>query len=195
MYLRELILRRSKKTLSTPILKEYFLKRSCPTNLVHLDLTDCEALNDDLMVTICDQCGINLKSLTLACCSLTDACLPSIFNSCPRLVSLNMFGNYAIDGEVLLTLGIRRKCPDLLILDFTSCDNVKSGTLDALYPICPNAFIFNYLGDCVGRGNENISHYNIWKLQFRLMPNLFFDKVRERARVNNINVFLDGFRC
>ncbi|CAH8498050.1 unnamed protein product [Schistosoma turkestanicum] len=128
--------------------------------LEHLDLSEAPGLNDSVVMDICYCCGSRLRFLTLNWCwEVTDIGVNRIIEICSSLRQLSLIGNSVIQGKAFADIPL--KIPHLVILNLTQCNHVVDNILEDLSLKMPNLYVFDFFGERVGGGLNDICHFDI----------------------------------
>lgn len=128
--------------------------------LEHLDLSEAPGLNDSVVMDICSCCGSRLRFLTLNWCwEVTDIGVNQIIEICSSLRQLSLIGNSVIQGKAFADIPL--KVPHLVILNLTQCNHVVDNILEDLSLKMPNLYVFDFFGERVGGGLNDICHFDI----------------------------------
>ncbi|THD21360.1 F-box/LRR-repeat protein 14 [Fasciola hepatica] len=127
--------------------------------LEHLDLSECPSVNDSVVSSLCECCGPRLRSLILNWCwDLTDHGLDDIVFSCPALRHLSLVGNHSILGLALKNIPVKQ--PSMNVVNLAQCNLVFDSILNELAQEMPHLYVFDYFGEPVGGGPDDICHYD-----------------------------------
>ncbi|XP_052812556.1 uncharacterized protein LOC128240101 [Mya arenaria] len=117
--------------------------------LVHLqvlNLSECTAINDAVVLNIVQMCGLQLKELALSWCwDITDTGLISIVDHCGRLEQLDLVGLDKIRGECLTR--ISEEMPRLIFLDLRQCNKIMDDLVIDVVRCKPDLKVINYYGE------------------------------------------------
>ncbi|KAK4471874.1 hypothetical protein MN116_005262 [Schistosoma mekongi] len=128
--------------------------------LEHLDLSEAPGLNDSVVMDICNCCGNRLRFLTLNWCwEVTDIGVNQIIKVCNSLHQLSLIGNSTIQGRAFSE--IPSKVPHLIILNLTQCNHIVDNVLEDLAVKMPNLYVFDFFGERVGGGLDDICHFDV----------------------------------
>ncbi|CAH8536005.1 unnamed protein product [Schistosoma margrebowiei] len=128
--------------------------------LEHLDLSEAPGLNDSVVMDICSCCGSRLRFLNLNWCwEVTDIGVNQIIEICSSLRQLSLIGNSVIQGQAFADIPL--KVPHLVILNLTQCNHVVDNILEDLSLKMPNLYVFDFFGERVGGGLNDICHFDI----------------------------------
>ncbi|CAL8070097.1 unnamed protein product [Calicophoron daubneyi] len=130
--------------------------------LEHLDLSEAPTVDDSVISSICSCCGDRLRSLTLNWCwELTDEGLNDIVFSCHCLRHLSLVGDHLILGAPLVNVPSQQ--PAIKIINLTQCSHIQETILKELVQMMPHIYVFDYFGERVGGGPNDICHYDLWR--------------------------------
>lgn len=136
--------------------------------LEHLDLSECPSINDSVVSSLCECCGPRLRSLILNWCwDLTDHGLDEIVSSCPVMRHLSLVGNHSILGLALKNVPVRQ--PSMTVVNLAQCNLVLDSILNELVQMMPHLYVFDYFGEPVGGGSDDICHYDFLR-SFEKVP-------------------------
>ncbi|CAH8552101.1 unnamed protein product [Heterobilharzia americana] len=128
--------------------------------LEHLDLSEAPGVNDSVVLDICNCCGNYLRSLSLNWCwEVTDIGVDQIIDTCFSLRQLSLIGNSTIQGRAFSKIPL--KVLHLAILNLTQCNHIADNVLETLALKMPNLFVFDYFGERVGGGLNDICHFDV----------------------------------
>nr|CAD7448637.1 unnamed protein product [Timema bartmani] len=125
-----------------------FLNHCNVSNLTHLDLSECSALNDEGLLGIAKRCQ-QLVLLSLHWCwDVTDLGLMRIVTHCKKLRALDLLGVVRITGESYFKL-IPSNLTKLTYLNLEQCNNICDEAVLDLVTAKPDLIVINYYGDPV----------------------------------------------
>ncbi|KAH3859996.1 hypothetical protein DPMN_022886 [Dreissena polymorpha] len=100
-----------------------FFKSGTLAHLRTLNLSECTAINDNVMLDIVQCCGSCLYELVLSWCwNISDMGLVSIMDHCCKLMTLDLLGIDSVLGECLER--IPEDLPKLTYLDLRQCNKI-----------------------------------------------------------------------
>lgn len=144
--LRSLSLRKNPEISRDQIEKLFDSETSCLGLLNYLDISECYAIDDDVVGIICSLCGSNLFYLLLEWCwEVTDAGLQIIADSCPHLIRLCLNGMHNIIGNPFVS--IPSVFPHLSVLNLANCNNICDELIQKVVDRNPQLIVFSYYGE------------------------------------------------
>nr|CAH8848628.1 unnamed protein product [Trichobilharzia regenti] len=127
--------------------------------LEYLDLSEAPGVNDTVVLDMCSCCGNRLHTLILNWCwEITDIGINEIIHVCCCLHQLSLIGNSTIHGTALSDIPV--KVPNLVILNLIKCGRISDNILETLAFKMPNLYVFDYFGERVGGGLNDVCHYD-----------------------------------
>lgn len=144
--LRSLSIRKNSEIDRDQVTQLFDFNDSHLTGLNYLDISECYAINDDIVGVICRLCGSSLSYLMLEWCwEVTDAGIQKIAESCPHLIRLCLNGMHNLIGHPFAS--IPSVFPCLSVLNLTNCNSICDELIQKVVDENPHLIVFTYYGE------------------------------------------------
>lgn len=123
-----------------------FFKSASLSKLHFLNLSECSAVNDLVVLDMAQACGSHLKELALSWCwFITDTGLVSLVDHCCNLEMLDLLGIDRICGECLAR--VPEEMTKLKFLDLRQCNQILDNLIVDMVRRKKDLKVINYYGE------------------------------------------------
>ncbi|XP_045205172.2 F-box/LRR-repeat protein fbxl-1-like [Mercenaria mercenaria] len=123
-----------------------FFKEASLSKLQVLNLSECSAVNDQVVLDMSQACGSHLKELSLSWCwFITDTGLISIVDHCCNMENLDLLGIDRIYGECLSR--VPEEMTKLKFLDLRQCNQILDNLIVDMVRRKKDLKVINYYGE------------------------------------------------
>ncbi|XP_065829273.1 F-box and leucine-rich repeat protein 13-like [Oscarella lobularis] len=123
-------------------------------NIQDLNLSECQAVDEDVIRSITSNCG-NLLYLNLAYCQVTDAMLRTLTKGCPNLQYLSLAYSTTFTSQGLHYFTTSKGCRKLTYADVSGCEQITPEGMKCIARGCTSLQTL-VLNDLPALSNESV---------------------------------------